>query len=285
MGDGLRDLLEHTLLGAVIVAETEGARDIEREIALAIGGADLWGEASQGEALFDVTHARAEPFGDGLDAPAVISEAREGFHFVHRVHGDALDILGKRRFRAQFWLDDRAGRREIARQLALLDEQPERRQPARSGDYRVAAIFRAHDGEILQEAMCGDRSGERLDIRTLVGAAHIVFVHDEFADRDEAGALRLGGVENFVCHGIAPEGERRTPRSAGAARRDLFPPGPRLKPAGSRALERQRPSTRTAARAMCGGRGAWPRLIRVRSQQRKGGRRERLNRKWALVGT
>lgn len=34
---------------------------------------------------------------------------------------------------------------------------------------------------------------------------------------------------------------------APAARRDLFPPGPRLKPAGSRALERQRPSTRPAA--------------------------------------
>jgi hypothetical protein len=67
--------------------------------------------------------------------------------------------------------------------------------------------------------MRGDRGGERLDIRALVGAAHIIFMHDEFADRDEAGALRLGGgVENFCCHGIAPEGERRT----------LGPPGPRV---------------------------------------------------------
>ncbi len=66
--------------------------------------------------------------------------------------------------------------------------------------------------------MRGDGGGERLDICTLVGAANIVFMHGEFADGDEARALRVGaGVQDFSGHGIAPEGERRTHRSAGAA--------------------------------------------------------------------
>ena len=42
-----------------------------------------------------MAHARAEPFGNGIDAHAVIDEPSEGFHFVHGVHGDAQDVLGE----------------------------------------------------------------------------------------------------------------------------------------------------------------------------------------------
>ena len=41
MRDRFWNLLEQTLLGAVIVGEAEGPCDIEREIAFAVGGADL----------------------------------------------------------------------------------------------------------------------------------------------------------------------------------------------------------------------------------------------------
>src|SRR5690606_14387178 len=95
MGDGFWNLLEEPLLDAVIVGEAEGPSDIEREIAFAVGGADLRRETAEGKALFDMAHARAEPFGNGIDAHAVIDEPCERFHFVHGVHGDALDVLGE----------------------------------------------------------------------------------------------------------------------------------------------------------------------------------------------
>ena len=55
MCDRLRNLLEQTLLSAVIVGEAEGPCDIEGEFAFAIGCADLRRETPQGEALFDVS--------------------------------------------------------------------------------------------------------------------------------------------------------------------------------------------------------------------------------------
>ncbi len=95
MGDRLGELLKQALLSAVVVGQTERARDIEREFALAIGGSDFGGEATQGEALFDMAHSGPEAFRNRLHAHTLVDKACEGFHLVHGVHGHALDILSK----------------------------------------------------------------------------------------------------------------------------------------------------------------------------------------------
>ena len=92
----------------------------------------------------------AEAFGDGLDAHAVVGEACKRLHLVHRVHCDPLDVFRKRRFRAKRRFDNSARRREVARQAALLDEEPQRRKPSCAGDHGVSTIVQAHDGEVLQ---------------------------------------------------------------------------------------------------------------------------------------
>ena len=157
----------------MIVDDAEGASGVEREVAAPVGCFQFRRKARKRQTLFDMADATSKPPRNVVGGRARLRQSGKGVDFIHRVHGDALNVLDKRGFAGILRFQDVARNREVLGDGAGLRERLQRRKASCACHDFIAVLPGWDDVQVLQQTMCGDGCRQGVDVRLAIGLARI----------------------------------------------------------------------------------------------------------------
>ena len=185
MRDGLSHAAVHGLLLTVILHQAEGARHIERDIALPPGCFDLRCQPGQSEPLIDVPAGHTETMGNLVGGFAFSYQRCERIDFVDRVHFVAMDVLHEGDFPPLFQCHNVARHEEVPGDDLVARKLLERSESPPSCIDLERAFGGRDDAEVLEQTARRDRRRQGVNVRLAVFPANVPWRSNKLAEGDQ----------------------------------------------------------------------------------------------------